>query len=116
VKTAGPPAAIVLEADRETIRADGKDLSFITVTITDKKGVPVPYADNLVQFVVQGPMTIAGVDNGSETSMESFRADHRKAFNGKCLVILQAGRKGGVTRLTASSEGLKPATVEIVEQ
>jgi len=116
VKTAGPPAAIVLEADRKTIRADGKDLSFITVTITDKEGVPVPVADNLVKFAVEGDMTIAGVDNGCQTSPEPFKADHRKAFNGKCLVILQAGRKGGVTRLTASSEGLKPATVEIVEQ
>ena len=116
VKTAGPPAAIILGADRKTIRADGKDLSFVTVTITDKEGVPVPYADNLVKFRLDGAMTIAGVDNGCQTSMEPFKAEHRKAFNGKCLVILQSAGKGGTTTLTATSEGLKPARVKILER
>ncbi len=116
VKTAGPPAAITLEADRKTIRADGKDLSFITVTITDKEGVPVPDADNLIKFELDGAMTIAGVDNGCQTSMEPFKADHRKAFNGKCLVILQSSGKNGTTTLTAISEGLKTASVEVRER
>jgi beta-galactosidase len=116
VKTAGPPAAITLEADRKTIRADGKDLSFITVTITDKEGVPVPDADNLIKFELDGAMTIAGVDNGCQTSMEPFKADHRKAFNGKCLVILQSSGKDGATTLTATAEGLKTASVEVRER
>jgi len=116
VKTAGVPAKISLQADRKEIHADGKDLSFVTVTVTDKDGVMVPDADNLVQFKVDGDASIAGVDNGSEISMEPFKADHRKAFNGKCLVILQANRKPGTITLTASAQGLKPATIEITSK
>ena len=116
VRTAGAPARLVLHADRQVIHADGKDLSFVTVTVTDKNGIPVPDADNLVKFSLEGPMTIAGVDNGSETSMEPFKADHRKAFNGKCLVILRSSGHDGATTLTATSDGLEPATVKVVER
>src|SRR5207302_1933839 len=49
IKTAGTPAKIQLTADRKTIKADGEDLSFITVKILDKDGNPVPRADNLVK-------------------------------------------------------------------
>ena len=111
VETAGPPVKILLRADRSRIRADGKDLSFVTVTITDKNGTVVPYADNLVRFNVTGPATIAGVGNGNETCLEPFKANYRKAFNGKCLVILQASKKPGKIILTATSGKLKKASI-----
>ena len=113
VRTAGEPAAIVLSADRSEISADGHDLSFITVTVVDKDNVPVPHADNLVEFSVEGPGFIAGVDNGSQTSMEPFKADYRKAFNGKCLVVLQSGEEKGVITLNASSAGLAGAACTV---
>lgn len=89
IHTAGPATAIRLTADRDVIDADGKDMSFITVEIIDKDGNLVPYADNLVQFDVRGCCFVAGVDNGSQTSMEPFKASQRKTFNGKALVVLQ---------------------------
>ncbi len=113
IKTAGPASKVLLSADRSVIRADGRDLSFITVTIADKKGTMVPTADNMVHFSVSGPATIAGVGNGCETSLEPFKANYRKAFNGKCLVILQSTRKPGTVSLTAKAKGLLPATVII---
>lgn len=113
VSTAGAPAKIVLEADRSTIKADGKDLSFVTVKIEDKDGNMVPYADNLVNFKLNGHAFIAGVDNGSETSHESFKANYRKAFHGLALAIVQAENKAGTITFTATSQGLKPATVVI---
>ncbi len=113
VKTAGPPAKILLQADRSTIHADGKDLSFVTVTIVDKEGTMVPDADNLVHFKIEGPVTIAGVDNGCQISLEPFKADYRKAFNGKCLVILQSSGKPGQATLTATAEGLDKAAVQL---
>jgi beta-galactosidase len=109
VKTAGEPAAIILDPDRSVINADGSDLSFITVTVVDKESNPVPYADNLIRFKVDGNAAIAGVDNGSQISMESFRADSRKAFHGKCLVVIKAGGIAGDFKVTASSEGLESA-------
>jgi len=113
VKTAGEPAAIVLTTDRPEIMSDGSDLSFITVTVVDKDGVPVPKADNLIKFSVEGAGTIAGVDNGSQTSMEPFKADFRKAFNGKCLLVVKAGAESGNISVTASSDGLTSATTAI---
>ncbi len=113
VKTAGEPAAIVLTPDRPEINADGSDLSFITVSVVDKDGVPVPKADNLIKFSVDGKGTIAGVDNGSQTSMEPFKADYRKAFNGKCLLVVKAGAEAGSISVTASSDGLTAAVKAI---
>jgi len=111
IRTAGEAAALQLSPDRAEIMADGSDLSFITVTVADKDGNPLPHASNLINFSVGGPGTIAGVDNGSQTSMEPFKADYRKAFNGKCLVVVKAGKEKGTIKLTASSEGLPDATV-----
>ncbi|WP_242916485.1 beta-galactosidase GalB [Pontibacter liquoris] len=113
VRTAGAPARIILEADRSSIKADGKDLSFVTVRIVDKDGVEVPDANNLVHFTLEGPASIAGVDNGLETSMEPFKANQRKAFHGKCLAIVQAQEAAGEVKLTATSEGLESATILI---
>lgn len=113
VKTAGAPSKIVLSADRNKITADGKDLSFITVKIEDADGNIVPNADNEVQFKIIGEGFIAGVDNGRETSMESFKADHRKAFNGLCLAIIQSNGKAGIIRFSATSPGLEAASLEI---
>ena len=114
IRTAGEPASVVLSPDRSRITADGSDLSFITVTVVDKDNNPVPHADNLVQFSVEGPGTIAGVDNGCQTSMEPFKADYRKAFNGKCLVVLRAGKEKGVITLNALSDGLTGKTCQIL--
>lgn len=113
VHTAGKPARIELLADRKNIKADGKDLSFITVKIVDKDGNLVPDADNLVNFKVNGNAFIAGVDNGDENSHDPFKADYRKTFNGLALAIVQAGETGGHITFTATSKGLPPATITL---
>ncbi len=113
IKTAGKPAKIELSADRRNITADGSDLSFITVKVLDAQGNLVPDASNNVQFSLQGPASIAGVDNGSQTSLESFKADHRKAFNGLCLLVVQSKGKAGKITVTATVDGLQPATTVV---
>ena len=116
VKTAGKPAIIQVIADRKNINADGKDLSFVTVNILDKDSTLVPHADNLVNFKIDGAGFIAGVDNGSQISHEPFKADYRKAFNGKCLAVIQSTGKAGDITLTATSDSLKSATVKITAE
>ncbi|MBD0377277.1 MAG: DUF4982 domain-containing protein, partial [Flavisolibacter sp.] len=113
IKTAGKPAKIQLLADRKTIKADDEDLSFITVKILDAAGNLVPDADNIVHFKIKGEGFIAGVDNGLQTSMEPFKADYRKAFNGLCLAIIQAKEKAGTIVLEATSDGLQSDTIVI---
>ena len=113
VKTAGRPYKILLSPDRKTIASDGEDLSFITATIVDKDGVMVPDAGNDIHISLSGPGTIAGVDSGSPVSLESFKADHHTAMNGKMLCIIQAGKSRGVINLTASANGLQAGSVQL---
>jgi len=114
VKTAGTPAKLVVTADRSSITADGTDLSFVTVDVVDANGVIVPNADNRIKFQIEGSGAIVGVDNGDPVSHESFKAPQRKAFHGKCLVVVQSGETPGNIKLTASSEGLPSTVVEIM--
>ncbi len=113
IHTAGKPAKIELVADRKLIKADGKDLSFITVKILDKDGNVVPDADNLVNFKLNGKAFIAGVDNGDPVSHDPFKADYRKAFHGLALAIVQAKETPGDISLTATAKGLQSASVVI---
>jgi beta-galactosidase len=112
MKTAGPAARIELSADRTRIQADGEDLSFVTVTITDKDGQLVPRSKNRVRFRLEGPGEIIATDNGDATSHESFQQPHRAAYNGMALVVVrsQTGRGGKLT-LKAEADGLKSAQV-----
>lgn len=111
IHTAGEPAQIRLTPDRSTIKNNGTDLSFVTVEILDKDGNLCPNAENLVQFEISGNGFIAGVDNGSPISLERFKDNKRKAFYGKCLVVLQNNSGKGKINLKASSEGLKDAHI-----
>ena len=111
VRTAEAPARIVLVPDRRTIKADGTDLSFVTVKVVDKDGTVVPAADNLIKFYVTGPGRIAGVDNGNQISHESFKASQRKAFHGMAMAIVQAKRRSGQIVLKATAGNLTPASV-----
>lgn len=113
VKTTGPAAKVTLQPDRAKINADGKDLSYVTVTIADKDGAPVPRSKNPVKFEISGPGKILAVDNGDPTSFEPFQAKERKAFNGLALVIVQSTKEPGRIVLKATSPGLDPAEVKI---
>ena len=111
--TAGKPYKLRLTADRDTINSDGVDLSFVTVEVVDFRGNLCPKADNQIYFELAGNGKIVGVDNGNPISMESFIEPQRKAFYGKCLVVIQSGKEAETMKLRAVSENLKPAEVEI---
>ncbi len=114
VKTAGAPARIRLVPDRQTIRADGDDLSFVTVRVEDKDGNLCPLADSLVKFSVTGAGKIEAVDNGNAATVEPFRAKERKAFAGLALLIVRsnAGAAGAI-HVNATSDGLIAASVDL---
>ena len=114
VKTTGAPAKLALTADRAKIAADGQDLSFITVAVTDKNGQPVPRAKNHIKFELSGPGEIVATDNGDATSFEPFQAPERNAYNGLALVIVRAqpGQTGTLI-LKAESPDLKSAAIKI---
>ncbi len=113
VRTTGPAEKVMLQPDRAKIRADGKDLSYVTVTIADKDGVLVPRTNNPVKFEISGPGKILAVDNGDATSFEPFQAKERKAFNGLALVVVQSTKEPGRIVLKATSPDLKASEVKI---
>lgn len=113
IKTAGEPYRVRLTPDRETIKSDGRDLSFVTVEVLDKEENLCPNADNLITFDISGNGKIVGVDNGNPISMERFKDNKRKAFYGKCLVVVQNNGKKGAITLKAASDKLDDATTSI---
>lgn len=113
LQTAGPPATLRLIPDRKTIRADGQDLCYVMAEVRDAKGNLCPNAADLVHFSLTGPGQVAAVGNGDPQSVESFQQPQRRAFGGRCLVILKASAKAGVLRVTASANGLPTATAAI---
>lgn len=115
MKTTGAAAKVSMKADRARIRADGQDLSFVTVSITDQAGLLVPRSKNRIRFEISGPGEIVAVDNGDAINHESFQMKERNAYNGLCLVIVRtkAGRPGPI-KLRAQSDNLMSSELRIV--
>ena len=114
MKTTGPVSDIAMSADRSRIKADGRDLSFVTVKLTDKAGLLVPRSKNRIRFSISGPGEIVAVDNGDATSLESFRSSDRHAYNGMALVVVRThSAKAGTIRLRAESSGLRGSEITL---
>lgn len=120
VYTAGSPAALTAEADRIQIKADGRDLSVIKVSVLDAQGHFAPTAEAPVTVTVDGPVRILGAGNGdsafkgaerpTEPSARTFTID---SFGGLAQFLIQGAGGQGVATVTFSSEGMTPATVEL---
>ncbi len=113
VRTAGKPYTLRLTADRNTIKADGKDLSFITVEAVDKDGNLCPNENALVTVKVSGAGTYRAAANGDATSLDQFHLPKMHLFNGKLVVIVQSGEKSGTITLTTEAKGLKSQKIEV---
>jgi beta-galactosidase len=114
MQTAGDAAKLELKADRNSISANGTDLSFITLRIVDSKGIPAPQANNRINFSVSGPGEFVATDNGNAADMTAFPSKERNAFSGLALVIIRAKAKSpGVITVTATAEGLTAAKVVV---
>ncbi|SKC63553.1 beta-galactosidase GalA [Ohtaekwangia koreensis] len=113
IETTTAPSQITLASNSTVLAADGCDVAVIRVAVKDAKGRVVPIADNLITFSIEGPGKIIGTGNGDPSSHEPDKAMQRKAFNGYCLVLVQADKQVGEIRLTARSEKLKGNEVMI---
>jgi len=111
--TAATAIQLQLTADKKTIKANNQDLCYVTVQLVDAKGNCNPLAENLVKFEVDGPATIVGVGNANPRSVESCQSPERKAWKGKCLVIVKAGKSAGEIKLKAVADGMDLASISI---
>lgn len=118
IETTGQASKIVLSPDRTTISADGKDANIINVSFIDATGKEVPDANNMVFFTISGDAKIIGVGNGDPSSHEADKCVdgmwQRSAFNGKCQLIIQAGKTSGAITIEAKSNGLVSDSKTIV--
>jgi len=113
INTVGETVSIRLIADRSTIDADGKDLSYVTAELLDKDGHASPLADQLVKFTVEGEGAIVGTDNGNQNDHVSLKKPERHLFYGKCLAIVQSTNKSGNIVLKAEIQGLPTQIITI---
>ena len=113
IKTAGKPYKIILNADRTSIKADGEDISFVTVSVVDKNGIPCPTATDQLNFEVKGTGKFKAVCNGDATSLEVFHEPTMKLFSGKLVVLVQALKEAGEIELTVNGKNLKKATINL---
>jgi len=113
LQTSADAAKIKLKADRTKISADGQDLSFVTIEVTDKDGNFQPNAESLLHFKIDGPGVIAGVDNANIKDIDPYVGTSRKAWHGRAIVVIKSTKKTGGIKLSVSSEGLTDTTVTI---
>lgn len=103
IRTAGAPAKIRLSKDYQ-----GKNTTFITAEVVDKDGNLCPWAEDQIYFIHEGDGKVLGTDNGCQTSMENFKAPQRKAFFGKCMVVVS-----GNGSITAKSPTLQSDVIQL---
>jgi beta-galactosidase len=104
--TAGAPAGLRLEADRTHLKADGKDLSFVTVSLVDTAGNLCPNSDQQLEFAVSGAGRFKAVCNGDATSLEVFHTPKMRTFSGQLVVIVEANQQPGEILLEVKGQGL----------
>jgi beta-galactosidase len=113
LRTAGAPAGIALASDRSRIATGWDDVAYVTATVVDNQGVPVPGVSAKIAFEVSGPGALVSVDNADVSSVEPFQASERKSFDGRCIAILRASAPGGRITLKAAAAGLAAGSIQI---
>lgn len=113
LQTSGDAAKIKLTADRKEIAANGQDLSYVTIEITDKDGVFQPGAANPLHCNIEGPGVIAGIDNADLKDYDPYAGNARKAWRGRALVVIKSTRSTGDIKLKVTSPGLSEAVLTI---
>jgi beta-galactosidase len=109
IKTAGKPAGLELNTwtknpEKNQLWADGEDMAFVTVSLTDADGILIPQADDQLTFEVTGAGSFEAVCNGDATSLESFKMPTMKLFNGQLVVIVRSGKLPGTLTLRVTDQ------------
>ena len=113
LETAGNPARIQLTADHTEITADGESLVYVMAEITDRKGRLVPNADALIKFDVQGAGTLLATCSADLKDESAYTDSRRKAWKGRAMAVIKAGKVKGKLQVTAHGQGLKKASVTV---
>jgi beta-galactosidase len=113
VRTPGEPVRIELTADRPEIAADGNDLSYLEIRLTDANGVVHPDADRMVHVDVEGDGVLLGVGNGDAFDHEPFKGNRVRTFYGLCRAIVKSTARAGSITVKARADGVEGDEVSI---
>jgi beta-galactosidase len=115
-KTSEEPAAIRLTAHTNPngLSADGFDLALIDVEVIDSEGNRCPIALNMINFSLSGPSQWrGGIAQGPDNYILSKSLPVECGVN---RVLIRSTTTAGKITLTAESEGIEPASVELVSK
>jgi beta-galactosidase len=113
LRTAGKPDHLVLTTETQTLGPDWNDVAYATVTLVDAIGTVVPDTTTTIHFAASGPGKIIAVDNGNLLDHDPFQTNERKLYEGHAIAILRATTSSGAITLTATAEGVSPASTKI---
>ncbi|MBQ7023834.1 MAG: DUF4982 domain-containing protein [Akkermansia sp.] len=112
--TTGDPAAVKAEVDRSVIAGDGRDLSFVELSLVDAQGNVVPTDSRRVSFSIDGPAELAGFCNGDPTDWTCMQDKNQRFFNGRLLAVVRGKRgESGTATITVKANGLPEMTVPV---
>ena len=115
-RTGGDAAGFNVATDKQKVKANQKDVIHVEIDVADAQGNFCPMADNLIQVEVKGAAKILAMDNGDPIELSPYRVNTKKAFRGKCLLMLQATDDIGQIQVNISSPGLKSSTLRLVAE
>lgn len=107
----GEATSIEAVPNKMEMQADGRDLIFVEISVSDDMNIPVANARNRIKVTVNGPARLVGLDNGDSTDYDSYKSDNRRLFSGKLLAIVQSTLETGTITVTFESEGLSEKTL-----
>lgn len=108
-ETTGKGSKLTVKADRSEITADGKDLSFVEIDVTDRDGREVNGAEPQIHVAVEGDGKLLSLDNGVQNDTTSYSEPTRKAGKGKLIAIVQSTKDAGSFTVKATSDGYTAA-------
>ena len=114
LRTAGETEKLMILPEEREIKADGDDLVYINIQITDDAGTVKMLKDRKVSVQVEGAGTLRALASGNPETEEQFSNPTYTTYHGRLLAIIQSNGETGAVRVTASAEGAGLQTVELL--
>lgn len=111
--TAKGAAKLQILPEEKTIKADGEDLLFVPIHVTDENGVLNMAEDKRIAVTVSGAGTLLALGSGRPESEEKFLDGSYTSWHGRVLAVVKTKAEAGTIQITASAEGVEPVSTEV---
>ena len=111
--TASEPVALTIKADKPDLKADAYDVAHLVVQLVDKNGNAVKTENTNVEFEIEGPAKLLGVDCANHHKHQDFQSNKIETYKGRCLAIIQSTKETGTVTITAKANGFKSQSVVV---